>query len=331
MSGGRFWNEETQRWENGGGGGASVTPPPPPRPDRAPQSPPAEVRDPDAYPRPVVDAGDPHASPTVSSTGAAAGGTWPPVSPPARPSASGGYSRRTVWSVIGGAAAAGAAVSLVVVLGLGGGHHDHKGAAPTSSTTATTGPSPTPSATVSVDSASEDPSTDTPSAYPSSTNPPAGYTTYDDPEGFRIALPEGWQQQRSTVGSQYGMDIVNYRDTSGDRRLQVYQVAESSPDASFDLYLSSSVPKPAGFRELSLVNLDTADFTGSRLEYVADSLKGEPDIGTWHVVDERFEAADGKLYAIAAYGPDADGRADENEVVTTAVDWFCPSSASCGS
>jgi hypothetical protein len=229
--------------------------------------------------------------------------------------------------VIGGAAAAGAAVSLVVVLGFEGGHDDHKGeAAPASSA---------PSAIVSSPeyaSPSEGLATDTPSPLASDPEPPPGYTVYDDAEGFRIALPDGWEQQRSTVQSQYGMDIVNYHDASGDRRLQVYQVAESSPDASFDLYLSSSIPKPAGFRELSLVNLDTADFTGSRLEYVADSLKGEPDIGTWHVVDERFEAADGRLYAIAVYGPDADGRTDESEALATAVDWFCPGgAAACAS
>lgn len=311
MSGGRYWNEETQRWESGAESAATVTPPPPPRPDRTPPAPPAGVTDPDA-PR------------AQSPTGAA--GPWPPVNPPGGPVPSRGYGRRTLWSVIGGAAVAGAAVSLVIVLGFGGGHDDHKGeAAPASSAPATVAPSP------EYASPSEELATDTPSPPPSDTEPPPGYTTYDDPEGFRIALPDGWEQQRSTVHSQYGMDIVNYHDTSGDRRLQVYQVAESSPDASFDLYLSSSVPKPAGFRELSRVNLDTGDFTGSRLEYVADSLKGEPDIGTWHVVDERFEAADGRLYAIAVYGPDADGRADESEALATAVDGFCPSPATCGS
>ncbi|MFF4763611.1 hypothetical protein [Streptomyces sp. NPDC001292] len=117
------------------------------------------------------------------------------------------------------------------------------------------------------------------------------------------------------------MDIVNYRDSTGRHRLQVYEVRESSPDESFDLHLSADVPKPPGFRTLSLVNLDSGDFTGSRLEYLADSLRGEPDIGTWHVVDERFQASGGRLYALASYGP---------ESLSTALSWFCPSSATCG-
>ncbi|MEU3347456.1 hypothetical protein ABZ723_21165 [Streptomyces sp. NPDC006700] len=303
MSGGqRYWNEETQRWEDGTRDVAPATPPPPARPVHMPAWPPVEVRDPDAE------------APT---------GTWPaaPPLPPAPPPAPGGHSRRTAWTVIGAAAAAGVAVALVVTLGLGGGSNDGNRVA-----TTTSGPpvvSEPPPATYT----SLEPDTETPS--PSADEPPAGYTVHDDPEGFRIAVPDGWQHQRSTVPSQYGMDIVNYRDDTGRHRLQVYEVQEASPDASFDLYLSDQVPKPRGFRKLSLVNLDSGDFTGSRLEYLADSLKGEPDIGTWYVVDERFQAADGRLYALASYGPESDGRQDEQEVLGTALDWFCPSAATC--
>ncbi|MFF4828767.1 hypothetical protein ACFY20_38630 [Streptomyces sp. NPDC001312] len=299
--GGRHWNEETQRWEDGVRDVARATSPPPARPGHAPAPPPGEVRDPDA--------------PT---------GAWPVAAPPAPPAVPGGHSRRTVWAVIGASAAVGVAVALVVTLGPGGeGHGDDRGAATASGTPATTAPPPTTNA-------SPEPDTETPSPSPSAGEPPAGYAAYDDPEGFRIAVPDGWQHQRSTVSSQYGMDVVNYRDSTGRHRLQVYEVRESSPDESFDLYLSADVPKPPGFRTLSLVNLDSGDFTGSRLEYLADSLRGEPDIGTWHVVDERFRAADGRLYALASYGPESDGRDDEQEVLSAAVDWFCPSSATCG-
>ncbi|MEU7055295.1 hypothetical protein [Streptomyces sp. NPDC046197] len=357
--GGRYWNEDAQRWEDGTADSAPVTPPPPARPDRAPLTPPAGVQDPDAPtstalsipPRPpsalgggpaVLPPGEPGAVPAAvpaaspgdlvpppvpspylpSAYGPAADGAWPPAAPVSVPAAPGGHSRRTVWTVIGASAAVGVAVSLVVTLGLGGGQKDHRGAAPASSTPATAGPSPTTYAT-------EESATGASSPSPSADAPPAGYTSHVDQQGFRIAVPDGWT--RSSVASQYGMDVVNFRSAGGDRRLQVYEVAESSPDESFNLYLSPSVPKPPGFRKLSLQNLDTGDFTGSRMEYLADSLKGEPGIGTWHVVDERFQAADGKLYAIASYGPEADGRADEREVLDTAVKWFCPPYTSCGS
>ncbi|MEU6809157.1 hypothetical protein ABZ920_09140 [Streptomyces sp. NPDC046831] len=364
--GGRFWNEETQRWEDGARSTPQVTPPPPARPEHAPaaqSAPLGTVRDPDAatgvggsaapWPPSAGEGAGPAAPPSAPASGGTApavppsfpadgtrppaapplppadgtwpssGGsslpadTWPPALPPSAPARLGGHSRRTVVTVIAAAAAVGVAVSLAVTLGFGGTSDDPS---TTGGTATTAGPAPV--------TQGESP-TPTPAPSTSAAEPPAGSTVYDDPEGFRIALPEGWQQNRTTVGAKYGMDIVNYRDATGTRRIQVYEVAEPSPDESFRLFLSDEVPKPDGFRQLSLQNLDSADFTGSRLEYTAASLRGEPDIGTWHVVDERFQAADGKLYAIASYGPDGDGREDERQAVDTALNWFCPAGAPC--
>jgi hypothetical protein len=159
------------------------------------------------------------------------------------------------------------------------------------------------------------------------TEPPDGYEVHVDEEGFTLARPAGWV--REELPSEYGMGVVNYRSSDGERRLQVYQVAESSPAASFELFLSDATPKGDGFRRLSLETLDDGDFTGSRMEYLVDSIKREPEIGPWHVVDERFVAADGEVYAIAAYGADADGREDERELLRTALGHFCPPSTTC--
>ncbi|MFD0504836.1 hypothetical protein ACFQ0G_21895 [Streptomyces chiangmaiensis] len=212
-------------------------------------------------------------------------------------------------------------MSLVLSLVVGSG--DEGDGRPTAASASTT-PGPTRPT-----DASEPPSP-TDDSVPHAASPsalPAGYVSRDDGEGFRIAVPEGWS--RSTVKSSYGIRVVNYRSADHTHRLQVYQVAESSPDASFQLYLSSETAKPAGFQRVSLENLDDGEFTGSRLEYLADTIKGEPAVGTWHVYDERFVAVDGNIYAIAAYGPDADGRDDELELLTTALNWFCPPGAGC--
>ncbi|MCT9076329.1 hypothetical protein N4G65_07140, partial [Streptomyces fulvoviolaceus] len=223
--------------------------------------------------------------------------------------------RRLVWSVLIGAAVVGVAVSLVLTLVVGGGDEDDKPSAAAS-------PSPTASASERTDLyTSPDPSLTAESASPSTPELPAGYELYEDDEQFRIGRPLGWS--RTAVDSQYGMKIVNYRSADGERRLQVYQVAEASPEESFELYLSDDTPKPDGFEELDLRTVEDGEFTGSRLEYTADSLKGEPDVGTWHVYDERFVAQDGFIYAIAAYGPDSDGREDELELLTTALAGFC--------
>ncbi|MGW2208353.1 hypothetical protein [Streptomyces sp. NPDC001781] len=246
--------------------------------------------------------------------------TWPPTaataaSPAADPAPPrGGPSRRVLWSVLVGAAAAGIAVSLVLALVVreNGDDRSRRGQAHTSSAPVTRGPSPVSSS---------------PAPSPSAATPPAGYELHDDGEGFRVAVPEGWA--RATVPSEYGMAVVNYRSPDRERRLQVYEVSEASPQASFDLYLSDRTAKPRGFEKLALADLDEGDFTGSRLEYLADTIRGEPEVGTWHVYDERFVAADGRIYALAAYGPDADGRDDELELLTTALAWFCPPGMDC--
>ncbi|MEV5884020.1 hypothetical protein AB0L74_15050 [Streptomyces sp. NPDC052020] len=327
MSGGqRYWNEETQRWEDGTAGALPAGPPPPPRPDFSPSAP----QDPDGHPAPGPGGPDgpsgtwslpepPHTAP------------WPPTEStapaPAPAAGSRGPSRRVVWSVLGGAAVAGVATALVLTLVMGG---DGDGEGGTHG-----GPSPV-SASPSLTAEPSAPAADSPGPSPDETAtpsgpssaPPAGYELHTDPEGFTLARPVGWI--REAVASQHGIDVVTYRSSDGERRLQIFEVAEPSPDDSFELFLSEDTPKAEGFERLSLENLDDGDFTGTRLEYLAASLKGGPDIGTWHVVDLRFQAADGKVYAIAAYGPDADGRDDERELVHTALGHFCPPYTECG-
>ncbi|WP_043677254.1 hypothetical protein [Streptomyces xylophagus] len=214
-------------------------------------------------------------------------------------------------------------MSLVLTRVVDSGDGDGKGGHTAAAGSTSPGPtdvSPSPSPSVGTETASPSPSASAPVL-------PAGYQAHEDPERFRIAYPDGWT--RSTAPSSYGMAVVNYRSADSTHRLQVYQVSESSPEASFELFLSDSTAKAPGFRKIALENLDDGTLTASRLEYTADSLRGEPDIGTWHVYDERFVASDGKNYAIAVYGPDADGTADELEVLSTALGWFCPPDAGC--
>ncbi|MFI0543658.1 hypothetical protein ACH3VS_32860 [Streptomyces sp. WSLK1-3] len=383
MSGGvRYWNEETQRWEDGDGSGAAtgpVTPPPPPRPDAVPSAggpatptvpvwPPAAGSDPAA--QTAVGPGSAEAQTAVGPGSAEAPPPFAPAPPPPPAgwpatgggstwhgpgTADGGWSsaerldggsvpsaqwsgaawsttgaavaeppartnRRVLWSALAGVAAVGVAVTLVLTFVVGGGDEDDKAG----------GPSPTPTTAVSQQSGpggSPTPSPTGTTASPLASTPelPTGYELYEDAEGFRIARPVGWS--RTSKGSQYGIDVVNYRSADGERRLQVYQVAEESPEASFELYLSSDTPKPDGFEKLGLQPVEEGGFTGERLEYRADTLSGEPDIGPWHVYDERFVAQDGLIYAVAAYGLEKDGGQDELELLTTALSGFCASYA----
>ncbi|MFI7500343.1 hypothetical protein ACIBVL_17950 [Streptomyces sp. NPDC049687] len=358
MTGGaRYWNEETQRWEQADGTRTATpaTPPPPARPEFEPTRTPEETGEtagtvpeagasrlskdgspagaapvagvPSPPPGWPAAAGPsawhrPGAGDTAAGDGAWPAGQWPPVDQPGAPAPAKGPSRKTLWTVLAGAAAVGVAVIVVLALvGLPGDDEDGGPAAAESSAAPRTSPETDVSPSAS-------PADET-SATPTPTGPelPSGYESYEDDEGFRTAIPTGWT--RSIRGSQYGIDIVDYRSSDRQHRLQVYQVAEASPAESFRVFLSDETPKAAGFRKVSLHTLDGPDFTGSRLEYLADSIKDEPDVGTWHVVDERFVAADGNIYAIAAYGPDSDGREDELKLLTTALDWFCPPGMRC--
>ncbi|MFH9041470.1 hypothetical protein ACH4FA_19290 [Streptomyces sp. NPDC017966] len=337
MSGGqRYWNEDAQRWEDGGDGAAPVTPPPPPRPEFLPPGPdaPASASDaPDDVPTGTVPAGGipgPDAGHGAwSSPEPPHGVAWPPAEP--APPAGRGPGRRLLWGVVGGAAAAGVAAALLLTLvvdddatdGGPGSRDDHA---------ATSGPTPTSDVTPGpsdVGTAAVEPTdgvTGSPSGQASGL--PADYELHTDTEGFTIARPLGWT--REAVASQHGMDVVNYRSADGYRRLQVYEVAETSPEESFDLFLSDSTPKAEGFEKVSLEPVDEAGVSGLRLEYRADSLRGEPDVGSWHVQDVRFRApGDGKTYAIAAYGPPTDGIDPELGLALTAVAHFCPPATTC--
>ncbi|GAA3815416.1 hypothetical protein GCM10022403_056230 [Streptomyces coacervatus] len=341
MSGGqRYWNDDTQRWEDGPGSGPAATPtlptPPPvaegPPVTDPPPAAPAYPAPPTSTPAVRTQQGWPGggADSTWHGPGAegtvpewSSGASWPPVEPlpvPA-PGPAGGLNRRLVWSVVVGAAVVGVAVSLVLTLVVGKGGGPGKKPVAAGSVTSSASASPDLSQSPSVED------TGSPSPSVSASAPPAGYELRNDTEGFRIAIPEGWS--RDSVDSQYGIAVVSYRSPDREHRLQVYQVAEASPEDSFQLYLSDQTKKPAGFKKLDLQKLDDGEFTGSRLEYLADTIKGEPDVGTWHVYDERFVAADGNIYAIASYGPDSDGRDDELSYLTTALDWFCPPYTTC--
>ncbi|MFF7112285.1 hypothetical protein ACFY91_08245 [Streptomyces albogriseolus] len=319
MTGGqRYWNEDAQRWEDGAGATASATPPPPPPPSF----------------QPAVPAADPGG---VTDPDAPAGGGWSVPEPPKPPgSAAAGarpYAgrRRLVWGVLGGAAAAGVAVALVLSLVVGdedgGGGADDR-ASGTRTSTAQDSPSPAgESEAVPTEEPSESPESSEPPG-PEPSRLPEGFELHADAEGFTIARPTGWE--RETVPSQHGFDVVNYRSPDGFRRLQVYEVEERSPEESFDLYLSDRTPKPDGFEQVALEPFGADGVSGLRLEYRADSLRGEPDVGSWHVQDVRFRtSADGKVYAIAAYGAPTDGVDPELELVLTALNHFCPPSATC--
>ncbi|MFD9220030.1 hypothetical protein ACFWDI_08390 [Streptomyces sp. NPDC060064] len=185
-----------------------------------------------------------------------------------------------------------------------------------------------PTATESWDGdgeSSAEPSAESPAATSAAT-PPPGYEVVQDSEGFRSAVPSGWE--RTSHPSQYGMAVVEYRSSDGSRRLQVFAVMETSPYASLQAAQLES-RKLNGYEVITLEESSGAARKAATHEYRADEVAGESQSFTRHVIDHRFEAEDGQRYAVVAYGSDADGSDDEQELLDTALRWFCPPRKQC--
>ncbi|MFE2264114.1 hypothetical protein [Streptomyces griseosporeus] len=174
----------------------------------------------------------------------------------------------------------------------------------------------------------------TPSASPraaTSPDPPAspspapsrrsGYRHAEDPVGYALDVPEGWTRRQK----QGEKAPVVFYDSPGDgRQLQIFALSEPTPAQSFDLaendpgYGFSAQP---GYRPL-----DRAAGAGwVELTYRYD----DADKGARHVIDHRFRAADGTLYAIRAAGPETVPLARVRAPLTAALASFCPRGAEC--
>src|SRR5205085_180793 len=121
--------------------------------------------------------------------------------------------------------------------------------------------------------------------------------------------------------------VVYYDDPAEGRQLQIFRVTESTPYKS--LTLAETDPgygfdKQPGYQ---VVQRDHGD-TWAELSYRYDAVdKG--DKGPRQVIDHRFEAADGTLYAIRASGPASLDPGQVREPLKMAVRYFCPTGAQC--
>ncbi|MFF9275219.1 hypothetical protein [Streptomyces griseosporeus] len=174
----------------------------------------------------------------------------------------------------------------------------------------------------------------TPSASPRAATPPAppaspspvpsrrsGYRHAEDPVGYALDVPEGWSRRQK----QGEKAPVVFYDSPGDgRQLQIFALSEPTPAESLDLaendpgYGFSAQP---GYRPL-----DRATGAGwVELTYRYD----DADKGARQVIDHRFRAADGTLYAIRSAGPEDVPLARVRAPLTAALASFCPRGAQC--
>ncbi|MFC8346208.1 hypothetical protein [Streptomyces sp. NPDC057280] len=186
----------------------------------------------------------------------------------------------------------------------------------------------TPGPSVVVTTSAPEPTTfePTPSATPlqsppASPTPAPGYRLADDPVGYSIAVPESWTR-RQKQGEK--APVVFYDAPDDDRQLQIFRLAEDSPAES--LHQAENDPGFGFARQPGYQALERdEDTTWSELSYRYD----DEDKGARQVIDHRFEAADGTLYAIRASGPEDLPRAEVREPLTMALSSFCPTGLEC--
>jgi hypothetical protein len=194
----------------------------------------------------------------------------------------------------------------------------HAGAGPSVTATATRSPAAPPATT---DSTGSDASASaTAESLTGPRQPSPGYSSAVDPVGYRVNVPEGWVR---TEVRGVSAEVVTYTSPDDGRSLKLFEVVEHTPAESLDLAENG----PEGFVEnLSGYRvLDRSTGSGwAELDYRYDS----PSSGATQVVDRRFTAADGTLYAIRSSGPEG---SDVQEPFTMAYESFCPTGASCPS
>ncbi|MFK4101465.1 hypothetical protein ACI2L1_15550 [Streptomyces sp. NPDC019531] len=166
------------------------------------------------------------------------------------------------------------------------------------------------------------PSVMAPSSASPSASTAAGYRRVQDPVGYTVDVPRGWTRTEKQGRS---APVVVYDAPADGRRLQLFRLAEDTPADSLDL--AENDPGYGFARQPGYRVLDRASgTTWAELAYRYD----DPDLGARQVVDHRFEAADGTLYAIRATGPASLSPALVREPLTRALASFCPADTECG-
>ncbi|MHC3468278.1 hypothetical protein ACYF6T_06165 [Streptomyces sp. 7R007] len=223
-----------------------------------------------------------------------------------------------------------AVIALVVVIGAGTGagtwylvrgHRTGPEAGPVTSSSAGVTPSARPATSPPPSSgAPQDTATATPSV-PAPVSPAAGYRSAQDPVGYTIDVPQGWtrRQKQGKLAP-----VVFYDSPSDGRQLQIFEVTEATPYESLTL-----AEKDPGFgfaRQpgYEVLDRDHGD-TWAELSYRYD----DADKGARQVIDHRFRAADGTLYAIRSSGPADLDPALVRTPLATAVRSFCPTGTEC--
>ncbi|KAB1146112.1 protein kinase [Streptomyces luteolifulvus] len=136
---------------------------------------------------------------------------------------------------------------------------------------------------------------------------PADWVRKDDPGGFSLYLPEGWE--RKVVSTDGGIEQIDYSPDGGEHFVRI--AVDPSPDFAHpydhQTDLEEQLQRLQDYERVSLEKNIYRDREGARWEYTWTALAKDTDFpGPRRAVEETYVARDGVEYAIYMSSPAQD-------------------------
>ncbi len=164
------------------------------------------------------------------------------------------------------------------------------------------------------DDPTEDPTPDDPTETTAGPDVPAGYRLQQDPLGFAVAVPAGWERSLD------GPTRVDYVSPDGSTFLRVDQVEEARPDAE-QAWLDSEPSVADSLPGYERIRIEPVDY---RTWDTADwEFTWEGDAGTVHVLN-RGIGTDTRGFALYVSAPDSAWDSEGLPLFETAAATFQP-------
>ncbi|MGW0813499.1 protein kinase domain-containing protein [Streptomyces viridiviolaceus] len=193
---------------------------------------------------------------------------------------------RTLALVVAVAALVGAGTAVLLRTSDEGRGAEHNAA------TRSPAPAPTPTATAGKDPAG---------------SVPDGWVRHDDPLGFSLSLPEGWERQE--LDADGDLQQIDYTPDGGEHFIRI--AVDTAPDFddpyAHQLDLEQQLQRLVDYRRLTLERTTYRDRDSARWEYTWTALaKDTPFPGPRRAVEEMYMSRDGVEYAIYMSSPAQD-------------------------
>ncbi|MEU9171858.1 protein kinase [Streptomyces sp. NPDC048420] len=156
---------------------------------------------------------------------------------------------------------------------------------------------------------------------------PAGWIPYNDPVGFSLYLPKGWD--RSVFGTPAnGLTQIDYSPDKGKHFIRI--AVDTSPDFldpyKHQLDLEQQLKKLRNYERVSMVENTYRDRPGARWEYTWTALAKDTEFpGLRRAVEETYMSRDGVEYAIYMSSPAKSWPTTSKQFAAVLQSWNEPS------